>query len=65
MGHVVVDKPRRSDFEDITASLARKSGFAGIVDLLDLLKIAKHCVGENVHLVEFHQEPPARKATRT
>lgn len=35
---------------DITPALARKSGFAGVVDLL---KTAKHGAGEKVYLVEF------------
>lgn len=57
-GHIVVDRLRQMDFEDITPALARKSGFAGIVDLL---KVAKHGAGQNVYLVEFHYEPPARR----
>ncbi|HZF28671.1 MAG TPA: ASCH domain-containing protein [Gammaproteobacteria bacterium] len=57
-GHVVVDKVCRIEFDDITPALARKSGFAGVVDLL---KVAKHGSGENVYLVEFHYEPPRRK----
>jgi len=36
---------------DVTPALARRSGFAGVVDLL---KIAKHGRGERVFLVEFH-----------
>jgi hypothetical protein len=35
---------------DVTPELARRSGFAGVVDLL---KIAKHGPGERVFLVEF------------
>jgi hypothetical protein len=54
VGHVVVDKVRRIEFDDITPALARRSGFAGVVDLL---KVAKHGPGENVYLVEFHYEP--------
>ena len=52
-GHVVVDKVHRIEMEDITPALARKSGFAGVVDLL---KVAKHGSGEDVYLVEFHYE---------
>jgi hypothetical protein len=52
-GHVVVDKLRQIELDDITPALARRSGFAGVVDLL---KIAKHGAGENVYLVEFHYE---------
>ena len=54
-GHVVVDRLSEIDFDDITPTLARKSGFAGVADLL---KTAKHGPGENVYLVEFHYEPP-------
>jgi hypothetical protein len=35
---------------DVTPALARRSGFAGVVDLL---KVAKHGPGERVFLVEF------------
>jgi hypothetical protein len=57
-GHVVVDKIHEIGLEDITPALARRSGFAGVVDLL---KVAKHGAGENVYLVEFHYERPPRK----
>ena len=56
-GSVVIDQIHQIEFDDITPTLARKSGFAGIADLL---KVAKHGTGENVYLVEFHYE---RKAT--
>ena len=36
--------------EDITPTLARRSGFLGVVDLL---KVAKHGAGERVYLIEF------------
>lgn len=52
-GSVVVDGLHELDFDDITPSLARRSGFAGVADLL---KVAKHGRGENVYLVEFHYE---------
>jgi hypothetical protein len=60
-GHIVVDKLYQIGLDDITPALARKSGFAGVVDLL---KIAKHGSGENVYFVEFHYEAPARGARR-
>lgn len=53
-GFVRVDKLHRIDFADITPTLARESGFAGVADLL---KTAKHGKGEQVYLVEFHYEP--------
>ena len=49
-GAIEVTSIRQIDLRDITPALARKSGFAGVVDLL---KIAKHGPGENVYLVEF------------
>ena len=52
-GFVVVNSIRRIELADVTPSLARRSGFAGVVDLL---KIAKHGPGENVYLIEFEYE---------
>ena len=49
-GHIVVTSMRQIELTDITPALARRSGFAGVVDLL---KIAKHGPGENVYLIEF------------
>ena len=53
-GSIVVDALHQIEFDDITPTLARRSGFAGVVDLL---KVAKHGTGRNVYLVEFHYEP--------
>ena len=50
-GSIVVDQIREIRLEEVTPELARRSGFAGVVDLL---KVAKHGAGENVYLVEFH-----------
>ena len=55
-GHIVVDAIRQIALGDITGELARRSGFAGVVDLL---KTAKHGSGTNVYLVDFHYVPPA------
>jgi hypothetical protein len=49
-GHIEVTSLREIALSDITPTLARRSGFAGVVDLL---KIAKHGSGERVYLVEF------------
>ena len=49
-GAIEVTSIRQIEFGDITPALARKSGFAGVVDLL---KIAKHGPGENIYLIEF------------
>ena len=50
-GAIEVDSIERIEFSDITAALARKSGFNSVVDLL---KIAKHGPGQNVYLIRFH-----------
>lgn len=52
-GHIIVTSIRQIELSDITPALARRSGFAGVVDLL---KIAKHGPGENVYLIEFKYE---------
>jgi hypothetical protein len=52
-GYVVVDRLHQIDFDEITPSLARRSGFNGVADLL---KVAKHGAGEQVYLIEFHYE---------
>ena len=49
-GAIEVTVLKQISLSDITPALARRSGFAGVVDLL---KIAKHGPGENVYLVEF------------
>ena len=49
-GHIEVTRMRRIALADITPELARRSGFAGVVDLL---KVAKHGRGENVYLIDF------------
>ena len=49
-GAVEVTSIRPIQFSDITPALARRSGFAGVVDLL---KVAKHGPGENIYLIEF------------
>jgi hypothetical protein len=49
-GAVHVTAIREIGLEGITPELARRSGFAGVVDLL---KTAKHGPGETVYLVEF------------
>ena len=46
---------------DITPELARRSGFAGLVELL---KIAKHGSGRRVFLVEFRYLKPGSRRLR-
>jgi hypothetical protein len=49
-GFVEVQSIREIALADITPSMARRSGFQGVVDLL---KVAKHGSGERVYLIEF------------
>ncbi len=49
-GAVHVTSLREISLADITPELARRGGFAGVVDLL---KLAKHGPGARVHRVEF------------
>ncbi|MBI1329772.1 MAG: ASCH domain-containing protein [Alphaproteobacteria bacterium] len=49
-GAIEVTRIREIGMDGITPDLARRSGFAGVVDLL---KTAKHGRGEKVYLVEF------------
>jgi hypothetical protein len=53
-GAIEVTSVRQIELSDITPALARRSGFAGVVDLL---KVAKHGTGENVYLIEFAYIP--------
>jgi hypothetical protein len=53
-GHIEVTSIRQISLSDVTPALARRSGFAGVVDLL---KVAKHGPGEKVYLVEFEYRP--------
>lgn len=54
-GHIAVSSIREISLADVTPALARRSGFAGLVDLL---KVAKHGPGERVFLVEFDYDGP-------
>jgi hypothetical protein len=54
-GHIVVDSIEPIRMKDITAALARESGFTSVDDLL---QTAKHGAGENVYLIRFHYLPP-------
>ena len=55
-GAIEVTGLREIELADITPALARRSGFAGVVDLL---KVAKHGPGERVFLVEFEYRADA------
>lgn len=56
-GYIVVTSVLEMSLSDITPELARRSGFAGVVELL---KIAKHGPGRRVFLIEFRYEKPRR-----
>ncbi|HZZ89202.1 MAG TPA: ASCH domain-containing protein [Caulobacteraceae bacterium] len=53
-GAVEVTRIREIELSDVTPEMARRQGFAGLVDLL---KIARHGSGEHVYLVEFEYHP--------
>jgi hypothetical protein len=57
-GQIEVDSITPIGLPDITPTLARESGFLGVVDLL---KIAKHGKGQNIYLIRFHYVPPRGK----
>jgi hypothetical protein len=57
-GEIEVDAIESIGLPDITPSLARASGFLGV---LDLLKVARHGKGDNIYLVRFHYIPPEAK----
>ena len=54
-GHIVVDSIERIRLKDVTAELARESGFRSVAALL---AIARHGSGKTVFLVRFHYVPP-------
>jgi hypothetical protein len=54
-GHIVVTSVIEMALSDITPTLARRSGFSGVVDLL---KTAVHGPGRRVFLVEFEYIEP-------
>ena len=53
-GFVEVTSVQRIALTDITPTLAVRSGFLGVVDLL---KVAKHGPGENAYLIDFRYYP--------
>jgi hypothetical protein len=55
-GQIEVTGMRRIDLADITPDLARRSGFAGVVDLL---KVARHGSGETIYLIDFEYSAAA------
>jgi hypothetical protein len=59
-GHVRVTAMRQIAIDQITPEMARKSGFAGVVDLL---KTAKHGHGEKVYFITFEYRKGLPKRT--
>ena len=49
-GHIEVQSIRPITLEDVTPQLARRSGFKGVVELLE---IARHGRGQNIYLIDF------------
>src|SRR5438552_11944279 len=60
-GEIEIDSITPIGLADITGTLARESGFLGVIDLL---KVAKHGPGENIYLIRFHYVPPRRTGRR-
>jgi hypothetical protein len=57
-GEILVTSVLEMSLADITPALARRSGFAGVVDLI---KVAKHGPGRRVFLIEFRYATPSRR----
>ena len=57
-GEIVVTKLFEVSLAEITPELARRCGFAGLVDLL---KVAKHGPGRRVFVIEFRYIAPRQK----
>lgn len=53
-GSIIVTSIREIAWDDVSESMARDSGFRGLVDLL---KTAKHGSGHKVYFVRFKYEP--------
>jgi hypothetical protein len=49
-GEIEVTRIREIELSDVTPDMARRQGFAGVVDLL---KVAKHGAGQRVFLIDF------------
>ena len=60
-GQILVTSLLEMSLDDVTPALARRSGFAGVVELL---KTAKHGPGRRVFLVEFRYLKPRRGRRR-
>jgi len=57
-GEIEVTRLFEVSLADVTPALARRTGFAGVVDLL---KVAKHGPGRRVFIIEFRYVRTARR----
>ena len=55
LGEIEITKLFEVSLGDVTPELARRTGFAGVVDLL---KVAKHGPGRRVFIIEFRYLRP-------
>jgi hypothetical protein len=55
-GEIEVTRIREIELSDVTPDMARRQGFAGLVDLL---KVARHGSGQRVFLVDFEYHAEA------
>jgi len=60
-GAIVVDRMYEARLDDLTPALARRCGFASVVDAL---KTAKHGAGERVFIIDFHYDGKASARPR-
>jgi hypothetical protein len=49
-GSIQVERMQEIEFDALTPALARRAGFASVVELL---KVAKHGAGERIFLIDF------------
>jgi hypothetical protein len=62
-GSIEVQRIQEIGFEALTPALARRCGFASLVEML---KVAKHGAGERVFLIDFHYlDEPVPRALRS
>jgi hypothetical protein len=57
-GEILITKMFEVSLAEVTPDLARRSGFAGVVELL---KVAKHGAGRRVFVIEFRYLKPHAK----
>lgn len=60
-GAIVVDKIKETRLDEITPAMAKRCGFPS---LADLLKTAKHGLGERVFVIDFHYDGTAAARSR-